>query len=81
MGLVSVAEPRSDAELSAMLSLLSANNIPAFAQDGSFGGVLPGFRVQVDGVRRVMVPNDCAQRARDILAALDNEPKTTYTIS
>ena len=81
MGLVSVAEPQSDAELTVMLSLLNANNIPAFAHDGSIGGVLPGIRIQIEAVRRVMVPSDCAERARGILAAFANKSRTTHTLS
>ena len=53
-----------------MLSLLEANDIPAYVQNGGFGGLLPGPQIDIYNVRRVMVPDECANDARDILAVL-----------
>ena len=70
MGLVSVAEPQTESELSVMLSLLEANNIPAFVQNGGFGGLLPGPQISIYNARQLMVPAECANEARDILSVL-----------
>ena len=70
MSLVSVAEPQSESELSVMLSLLEANNIPAFVQNGGFGGLLPGPQINIYNARRLMVPGECANEAREILSVL-----------
>ena len=70
MGLVSVAEPQTESELSVMLSLLEANSIPAFVQSGGFGGLLPGPQINAYNTRQIMVPSECANEARDILAIL-----------
>ena len=70
MGFVSVAEPQTESELSVMLSLLEANNIPAYVQNGGFGGLLPGPQIDIYNARRLMVPSECANQALDILSVL-----------
>ena len=70
MSLVAVAEPQTESELSVMLSLLEANNIPSYVQNGGFGGLLPGPQINIYNARRVMVPSECANEARDILSVL-----------
>jgi len=57
-----------------MLSLLNENDIPAFVQDGSVGGALPGVRIEINNIRRIVVPRDCANQARAILAAFAKLP-------
>jgi len=70
MGFVSVAEPQTESELSVMLSLLEANEIPAYVQNGGFGGLLPGPQIDIYNVRRIMVPSERASVARDVLSVL-----------
>lgn len=70
MDLVPVAEPQSESELAVMLSLLEAGNIPAFVQNGGFGGLLPGPQIAAYNARRIVVPAGCAAEARAALADL-----------
>lgn len=70
MSLVAVAAPQSESELACMLSLLEADGIPAFVQNGRFGGLLPGPQIDLYNARRIMVPEACADRARAALAVL-----------
>jgi len=70
MDLVAVAEPQSESELAVMLSLLEANGIPAFVQNGGFGGLLPGPQIDFYNARRIMVPSTAETEARTTLAVL-----------
>ena len=84
MGLVSVAEPQSESELSVMLSLLEAHAIPAFVQGGGIGGLLPGPQINSYNTRRIMVPAECATEALSALAVLaepSDEPLTPTKLS
>ena len=70
MDLVAVAEPQSESELAVMLSLLEADNLPAFVHGGGIGGLLPGPQIGSYNTRRIMVPGSCEEKARAALAVL-----------
>jgi hypothetical protein len=77
MSLVAIAEPQSESELSVMLSLLEVNSIPAFVQNHGLGGLIPGPQIASYNARRIMVPSEYAEQARDalaVLAVLGDEP-------
>ncbi|TCV96402.1 hypothetical protein EC912_102753 [Luteibacter rhizovicinus] len=71
MNLVSVAYPHSEPELAVMLCLLEAYGIPAYVQNGGFGGLHPGPQIAMYNTRRIVVPRAFAEEARDVLAVLE----------
>jgi hypothetical protein len=56
MEFFSVAVPRSESELSVMVSMLIAYEIPYFVHNRGFGGLYPGMQVPLYNIQRVMVP-------------------------
>jgi hypothetical protein len=82
MDLVPIAEPQSESELAVMLSLLEADNIPAFVQGGGIGGLLPGPQIGSYNTRRIVVPGSCEEQARAALVVLlrpNDEPAPPTT--
>ena len=71
MNFIPVARPQMGAELAVMLSLLEANNIPAYVQNGGMGGLFPGLEIDNVTTRYIMVPEECADDARVILNVME----------
>jgi len=74
MEFVTVAVPQSESELSVMVSVLDANDIPHFVLNRGFGGLYPGMKVHLFNGQRVMVLTDRASDARDLLAVFLQPP-------
>ena len=68
MEFVPVAIPQSESELSVMVSVLEAYDIPHFVQNRGFGGLYPGMKVHLINGQLVMVPKERADDASDLLA-------------
>lgn len=68
MEFVPVAKPQTESELAVMVSLLDAHGIPHFVHNRGFGGLYPGLQIELYNVRQVMVPENHAQEALDLLA-------------
>lgn len=71
MSLVVVAHPQTESELSVMLCMLHAQEIPAFVQGQGFGSLYPGPQVAGYNARRIMVPAPLADTASELLSVLD----------
>lgn len=80
MSLVVVARPQTESELSVMLCMLHARDIPAFVQGRGFGSLYPGPQIDGYNARRIMVPAPLAETAREMLSVLDTavRPKTPH---
>ncbi len=70
MEFLSIAVPRSEAELTVMVSLLVAHEIPHYVHNQGFGGLYPGMQVPLYNTRRIMVPEAWFEDAAQLLAAL-----------
>jgi len=74
MEFVPVAIPQSESELSVMVSILQAYDIPHFILNRGFGGLYPGMKVHLINGQHVMVPADRASDAKDLLAVFRQPP-------
>ena len=72
MTLVCVLTPDTDAELSVALGLLDAYAIPYFVRNAGFGRMLPGLFSPLFNGRAVMVPQEAAAAAVELLAPFRN---------
>lgn len=74
MKFVPVAIPQSESELSVMVSMLNAYDIQHFVLNRDFGRLYPGMKLHIFNERRIMVAQDCAEDARNLLAPFDQPP-------
>ena len=77
MEFIPIVIPRSESELAVMVSLLEAHGIPYFVQNRGFGGLYPGIGLSLLNDRPIMVPEDYASQARQLLAVFDDAPPQT----
>ncbi len=71
MGLVAVAWPVLESDVAMATSLLEAEGIPYFVQGSGIASVLPGVQIGGYNTRILRVPEEHAERAREVLALLD----------
>lgn len=69
MALVHVFSPQSEPELAVVTSLLEAHDIPVFVHGRHLGSLLPGMQFGSYIIQRVMVPEERAADAAELLAA------------
>lgn len=75
MDFIPVATPHSEAELAVMVSMLEAHGIPHYVQNRGFGGLYPGIGLSLLNDRPIMVREDYAAQARELLAVFDTPPQ------
>lgn len=68
MALVRVFTPRSESELAVARSLLEAHDIPVYVHGRHFGSLLPGLQIGSRDAQGIMVPEECAADALELLA-------------
>lgn len=74
MEFMPVATPQTESEISVMVSTLEAYGIPHFILNRGFGGLYPGMKLHLINGQRIMVPQDRAAEARDLLSVFDQPP-------
>jgi hypothetical protein len=57
-----------------MVCSLQANGIPHFVLNRGFGGLYPGMKLHLINGQRIMVLQDRASEARDLLSVFDQAP-------
>lgn len=68
MAFVHVFSPRSESEVIVVKSLLEAHDIPVFVHGRHFGSLLPGIQVGGASMQGIMVPEEHAEDALELLA-------------
>jgi hypothetical protein len=68
MAFVQVFSPRSESEVIVVRSLLEAYDIPVFVHGRHFGSLLPGLQVGSANMQSIMVPEEHAKDALELLA-------------
>ena len=68
MGLVSIFDPRTASEALVVVAMLEAHEIPAYLRSGYLASVLPGVQIGAYNSQSVLVPEECADDARHMLA-------------
>ena len=73
MTLVRVLSPHSEPELAVARSLLEAHDIPVFVHGRHFGSLLPGLQIGSYNTQSIMVPEERAADALELLAAFRSD--------
>ena len=68
MGLVRIFNPRTASEAAVVMAMLEAHEIPAHLHNGHLASVLPGVQIGAYNSQSVMVPEECADDALQMLA-------------
>ena len=77
MGLVKVLSPDTEPELVAVVAMLEAHEIPCFVQNAGLGSLYPGPSIGAFNARAIMVPEDKAREALDLIGDFKAEPSAT----
>ena len=68
--MIKIATPMNEAELLTLRSLLEAEGIQYFVHNDNFGSMLVGPLISLYNSKAIMVPDQFAGRAREIVAEL-----------
>jgi hypothetical protein len=75
MAFVQVFSPQSESEAIVVRSLLEAHDIPVFVHGRHFGSLLPGLQIGNASMQSIMVPEERARDALELLASF-RQPAT-----
>jgi Putative prokaryotic signal transducing protein len=67
VALVRLLSPESDSEIVAIVAMLDAHEIPSFVRGGGMGGLFPGVQINAYNTRDIMVPEEKAAAALELL--------------
>jgi 8-oxo-dGTP diphosphatase len=67
MGLVRIFNPRTASEAAVVVAMLEAHEIPAFLHNGHLASVLPGLQIGAYNAHSVMVPEERAEDALELI--------------
>ncbi len=79
MALIRVFSPQSESEVLVATALLDAHKIPTFVHNRGIASVLPGIQINGYNTQSVMVPEEYAADAVELLADLKQPVPTTPT--
>ena len=74
MAFVRILSPDSEPELLAVVALLEAHEIPCFVHNAGFGALYPGPQIPAYNTRAVMVPEEQASEALELLRDFQSQP-------
>jgi hypothetical protein len=74
MALVRLLSPETDSEILAIVAMLDAYEIPSFVRGGGFGGLFPGVQINAFNTRDIMVPEEKAADALELLRDFQSQP-------
>jgi 8-oxo-dGTP diphosphatase len=77
MGLVRVFNPRTASEATVVVAMLEAHEFPAYLHNGHLASVLPGVQIGAFNSQSVMVPEECAEAALEMLVNFRAAPAPT----
>jgi 8-oxo-dGTP diphosphatase len=81
MGLVRILNPRTASEAAVVVAMLQAHEIPAFLHNGHIASVLPGVMINGCNAQSVMVPEQCAEDALELVVNFRTAPSPTGNTS
>jgi hypothetical protein len=76
--LIRLISPESDPEILAIVAMLEAHEIPCFVRGGGMGGLFPGVQINAYNTRDIMVPEDKAAAALDLVREFQSRPPAQY---
>jgi hypothetical protein len=68
MALVRVFSPQTESEVAVVTAMLEAREIPVFVHNRNLGSLLPGLQINAYNTQSIMVPEECAADAIELLA-------------
>jgi len=74
MTLVRVLSPQGESEIAVVRALLEAHEIPVFVHGRNLGSLLPGLQITGYNTQSIMVPEECAADAFELLAEFTQSP-------
>jgi hypothetical protein len=74
VGLVKVYSPDTEPELIAVVAMLEAHAIPCFVQNAGFGSLYPGPPIGAFKGRAIMVPEEKAREALELIGDFKAQP-------
>jgi Putative prokaryotic signal transducing protein len=77
MAFVQVFSPQSESEVIVVRSLLEAHDIPVFVRGRHFGSLLPGIQIGTANMQSIMVPEERAADALELLASFQSDDRKT----
>lgn len=79
MALVRVLSPQSESEIAVVTSLLEAHDIPVFIHGRHLGSLLPGLQIGNYNTQSIMVPEERAADALELLTEFRRNDSNTNT--
>lgn len=79
MALVRVLSPQSESEIAVVTSLLEAHDIPVFIHGRHLGSLLPGLQIGNYNTQSIMVPEERAADALELLAEFRRDDSSAAT--
>ena len=74
MALVRVFSPQTESEVAVVTAMLEAREIPVFVHNRHLGSLLPGLQINAYNTQSIMVPEECAADAIELLAEFRAPP-------
>src|SRR5579863_10179362 len=71
LALIRLLSPESDSEIATIVAMLDARGIPSFVRGGGIGGLLPGVQINAYNTRDIMVPEEKAAEALELVRDLE----------
>jgi hypothetical protein len=68
MALVRVFSPETESEVAVVTAMLEAREIPVFVHNRNLASLLPGLQINAYNTQSIMVPEECAADAIELLA-------------
>jgi hypothetical protein len=76
VSLVRLTSPESDPEIIAIVATLEAHQIPCYVRGGGMGGLFPGVQINGYNTRDIMIPEERAALAIELLRDFQSKPLT-----
>ncbi len=73
VALIRLVSPDSDPEILAIVAMLEAHEIPCYVRGGGFGGLFPGPQINGYNTRDIMIPEEQAATALDLLREFQSQ--------
>ena len=74
MALVRVLSPESQSEIVAVVAMLEGHDIPCLVHNAGFGGLFPGPQINAYNTRAIMVPEEKAAEALELIKEYQSQP-------
>lgn len=79
MGLVRIFTPRTASEAAVVVAMLEAHEIPAYLHSGHLASLLPGVQIWAYNAPGVLVPEECAEDALEMVVNFRAAPDPAGT--